>query len=104
MGAVRQLYGFWLGKALVMRLVDNQGNEKLTYIGTVPPEIWQSSAWFRALSWLIVVLTSVFSALVGAVFAERILEGAFAPTIIAILITRWFTSSIPKRLSAFQPE
>ncbi len=97
-GAIRQLFGSLMSRAGAIPVVDDQGRPKFTYLGDVPPHIWQYSPWYRAVTWALVAAASLVSALFVSIAADQLLEGVLIPTLIVALVLRWLLSSIPKRL------
>jgi hypothetical protein len=97
-GAIRQLFGNLLSHAGALPVVDDRGRPKFSYIGNVPPYIWQYSPWCRAATWILVAAPSLVSALIGSFAANQLFGTAYVPGFLVILALRWLISSIPKRL------
>lgn len=98
-GAARQLFQGMLYTAGAIPAVDSQGRAILTYIGDVPPFAWQYSPWPRAGTWLIVSFTSLVGAFLASILLEPLLRVSIVPIATALLVLRWFLSSIPWRIS-----
>jgi hypothetical protein len=95
-GAIRQLYGFLLSRAGALPVVDDRGRPKFAYVGDVPPIRWQYSPWYRAVTWILVTAPSLVGALILAGAADELLQGAFTPTLVAVLVVRWLISAVPR--------
>ncbi len=100
-GAARQFFTRLLSQASAMVVVDDFGTPKMAYFGDVPGTGWQTSPWQRTVSWLFVLMTSIF----GALIAARVLEVWFdfeswVPAFFIILAVRWFVSWLPTRAIA----
>ena len=101
-GVVRHLFQGLLHTAGAIPLVDSHGRAIFMYLGDVPPIAWQYSPWLRASSWLIVSFASLVGALVASILLEPLLRVGIAPIATALLLLRWFLSSIPWRIAKRQ--
>ncbi len=102
LGVFRQTCNALLSQAGAIPCLDKSGRPTFAYVGDVPHEHWQHSPWVRAISWVVVALTSVFAALVTAILQEAwFMTDIFRQTFLAVITVRWCISAIPRLLVLF---
>ena len=95
LGAIRQAFGYMLGRAGAIPVIDGAGLPRFNYIGDVPPPHWQHSPWFRAATWAVVAAGSLGGAWIVSLFVNQALGLGVPYGISAILTLRWLISAIP---------
>ncbi len=102
LGVIRQTCNALLSQAGAIPCLDKSGRPTFAYAGDVPHDKWQHSPWVRVISWVVVALTSVFSALVAAILQEVwFMADMFQQTFFAVIVVRWCISAIPRLLVMF---
>jgi hypothetical protein len=95
LGAMRQLFGCMLSRAVAMPVIDSLGRPKFCFLGDVPPDRWIHSPWFRATTWFLVAGGSLISAWICTLFLIQILNISLVCSFAAFLGLRWLISRLP---------
>lgn len=97
-GALRQMFIRLMSLTCAIPMEDDTGRRFFSYVGDVPPFLWQYSPWFRAGTWCVVTGTSLIYALVGMELISALIGERFDLVFVLLLVLRWVISSIPSQL------